>query len=300
LAQAILALFNGRKCFENSLAVNLNGAESCDKMLVEKVFAGNPVSRVSSLRPFPFQRYRAIQNWLLGLEITHIGCKPGISIEQIRENLTEILWSHPVIPLEHLEYVKGLHCIDESEWNRDQRWDNVFSFYDPDDGCIKIRGDQFSIRAKFEVALMIAIGESLLGDYARKKEMADIIVEGFLLGRVYHLYTHDEKERNCFFNGKQLDAFLKLARMCSTDDANHYTRLVNRGEGFTPPGLLMGLVYAWYLDNRLATHIEYKMSVMKISRTDLIPEQLKMSRRRKRMILFFRDVVFGQDGISIK
>ena len=61
-----------------------------------------------------------------------------------------------------------------------------------------------------------------------------------------------------------------------TNDENHYTRLVNNGEGFTPPGLLMGLMYAWYIDNRFASHIEYKMSVMKINQTDLIPEQLKM------------------------
>ena len=80
--------------------------------------------------------------------------------------------------------------------------------------------------------------------------------------------------------------------MCPADDENHYTRLINNGERFTPPGLLMGLMYAWYVDNRFATHIEYKMSVMKINQTDLIPEQLKMVDRRRKMIAFFKDVVF--------
>jgi hypothetical protein len=80
--------------------------------------------------------------------------------------------------------------------------------------------------------------------------------------------------------------------MCSTTDENHYTRLVNNHEGFTPPGLLMGLMYAWYIDNRFATHIEYKMSVMKINQTDLIPEQLNMVVRRRKMIEFFKEVVF--------
>lgn len=296
LAQAVLALFNGRNCFgKNNIAKDCqeeNREESSDR---EQVFNGNPVSRVFYSRPFPFQRYSAINGWLDSLEITHVGCEKYINIGQVKEDSCEILWSHPVIPLAHLEYIKGLHCIDKSEWNRDQRWDNVFSFYDPEDSCIKIREDQFGVQSKFEVALMIALGESLLGNYAAEKEMADIKVDGLFLGRAYHLFLRHEEERCCFFNPMQLDAFLKLARMCSTGDENHYTRLVNRGEGFTPPGLLMGLMYAWYLDNRLATHIEYKMSVMKISSTDLIPEQLKMSKRRKRMIMFFRDVVFGKE-----
>ena len=55
----------------------------------------------------------------------------------------------------------------------------------------------------------------------------------------------------------------------------------------------MGLMYAWYIDNRLATHIEYKMSVMKIDPSDLIPEQLRMVKRRKEMIRFFKNIVFS-------
>lgn len=296
LAQAVLALFNGRKCFgKNSIDEGCKKEKRKESPGSGQLCYKNPVRRIFCSRPYPFQRYNAIKGWLDSLEIAHIGCEKDINIAQVKENSCEVLWSHPVIPLAHLEYVKGLHCIDKSEWNRDQRWDNVFSFYDPEDCCIKIREDQFGSRSRFEVALMIALGESLLGNYAGKKEMEDIKVDGQLLGRAYHLYLRNEKERSCFFDSMQLDAFLKLARMCSTEDENHYTRLVNRGEGFTPPGLLMGLMYAWYLDNRLATHIEYKMSVMKISSTDLIPEQLKMSKRRKRMIMFFRDVVFGHE-----
>ena len=58
----------------------------------------------------------------------------------------------------------------------------------------------------------------------------------------------------------------------------------------------MGLMYAWYIDNRFATHIEYKMSVMKINQTDLIPEQLKMVDRRRKMVCFFKDVIFGENS----
>jgi hypothetical protein len=134
----------------------------------------------------------------------------------------------------------------------------------------------------------------LLGDYAIGKEMVDAVIDGVYLGRVYHLYLRPEGERRCFLSPSQLRVFLSLARMCSTDNELHYTRLINKGEGFTPPGLLMGLMYAWYIDNRLASHIEYKMSLMKINQTDLIPEQLKMAERRKRMVAFFREIIFGE------
>ena len=87
-------------------------------------------------------------------------------------------------------------------------------------------------------------------------------------------------------------SYYELARMHEVTLGRHYTRLINGDEGFTPPGLLMGLTYTWYLENRLATHIEYKMTVMKIPQTDLIPEQKRMVGRQQRTISFFRDVVF--------
>ena len=78
----------------------------------------------------------------------------------------------------------------------------------------------------------------------------------------------------------------------AVDDNTHFTRLINGDEGFTPPGMLMGLNYAWYLDNRFATHVEYKMAVMKIAPSSLIPQQVKMLGRRQQMVNFFREVVF--------
>ena len=71
-----------------------------------------------------------------------------------------------------------------------------------------------------------------------------------------------------------------------------YTRIVNGKEGFTPPGLLFGLIYAWYLDNRFAAHVEYKMAVMRTDISDLIPEQVRMLSRRRALVEFFRQSVF--------
>jgi len=283
LAQAIKGLYNGRTCFlssqEDSLA-SLQDRQGADP-------EGRPIL-------LPCQRYLGIKKKIDKLVIRFVGMPADVDIELLRATMCDILWDHPIIPLAHLDYFQGIVCVDRSCWNRDQQWDNVFSFFDPEDKCIKIRGDQITVRQKLEVALMIAMGESLLGDYAEKKIMKDVVVGQLHLGRVYHLHLRGKSHRTCFLTPDQLRSFLSFARMCASDDENHYTRLVNNGEGFTPPGLLMGLSYAWYIDNRLASHIEYKMSVMKINPTDLIPELLKLAGRRREMISFFKDIIFKQ------
>jgi uncharacterized cofD-like protein len=284
LAQAIKGLYNGRSCF---LASPASVPEVNNPLPLRNEPSGSPCI-------LPCHKFTGISEKLGKVEIYCIGDTLRIDAQAIKNTICEILWNHPVIPLHHLNYFDSIHCIDRQYWHRDQQWDNVFSFFDPEDRAIKIRGDQIGVRKKLEIALMIAVGESLLGDYAEKKVMQEVEIDTLPLGRVYHLYLKEQKQRKCFLLHEQLRSFLALARMCSTEDENHYTRLINRGEGFTPPGLLMGLMYAWYIDNRLASHIEYKMSVMKINQTDLIPEQLKMAGRRRKMISFFREVIFNQ------
>ncbi|MDK9707825.1 MAG: YvcK family protein [Desulforhopalus sp.] len=287
LAQAIKALYNGRSCFYSRTG----------KVGDENILPGNSLLRQASCL-LPCQRFLGIKEKLAKVEVHCIGNNFGIDTDTLKEEICNILWNHPIIPLHHLDYFNSIHCIDRNNWHRDQQWDNVFSFFDPEDKAIKIRGDQIGVRQKLEIALMIALGESLLGNYALKKEMQDVQMDTISLGRVYHLYLREEKQRSCFLTHEQVRSFLALARMCFTEDENHYTRLINKGEGFTPPGLLMGLMYAWYIDNRLASHIEYKMSVMKIDQTDLIPEQLKMAGRRRKMVSFFKEVVFRQQPSS--
>ena len=240
----------------------------------------------------PCLRYRKIKEFLGGINI-ELESQAKDKTENIRKTLQRILWDHKDIPLEHLQFIKGVQCIATKEWKRDQNWDRVYSFYDPYDAYVKIRQDQFSSESDLEVAFLVALGQSLLGDYAASKEISSIRTDGTFLGKVYHLHLKESENRKSFFNKHNLAEYLCLSRMVQdTEDKKHFTRLVNGREGFTPPGLLFGLIYAWYLDNRFASHIEYKMAVVKIDHSDLIPEQVRMKSRREKLTVFFREVVF--------
>ena len=260
----------------------------------------------------PINRYRQIEQRLVDLSIEVSGCSVVAlypSMERaalghpcpvapdltgtIRHMVKAVLWRHPDIPLAHLESVRGIICIEQELWRRNQKWDSVFSYYDPEDGLIKIRADQLQQEQTFEVAFLVAIGQSLLGNYARHKEMQLLEIDGVALGKVYHLYLRPAIQRTCWFSDQELSRYLELTRMLPVEsDPSHFTRLINGDEGFTPPGMLMGLNYAWYLDNRFASHVEYKMAVMKIAPSSLIPEQVKMLGRRQQLVTFFREVVF--------
>ncbi len=241
----------------------------------------------------PCLRHKKIDEYLAGISIQLTAEKSRHPIN-VRKILQRILWDHKDIPLSHLQLVNGIQCIPTENWKRNQNWDRVYSFYDPYDGFVKIRQDQFDSETHLEIAFLVALGQSLLGNYAKSKEIRNIRNDGLFLGKAYHLQIKDSEERKCFFSEENLALFLALSRMVQDpDDPQHFTRIVNGKEGFTPPGLLFGLTYAWYLDNRFASHIEYKMAVIRIDRSDLIPEQVRMRSRREKLTDFFREVVFG-------
>jgi uncharacterized cofD-like protein len=283
LAQAIKTIFVGSVCYPGKTQgkktrplLQLNSETNTRRVLLPSLKFKKIKHRFERL-PIDYDRY--------GNEV--------IDSEIIRSAICNIVWKHQDIPLPHLDYFSAIRSIPNSQWRRDQKWDNVFSFFDPGDSSIKIRHDQAADMRRLETAFLIALGESLLGNYAASKEMKGIDSDGIPLGKVYHLFLRPEEERKCFLKADDLHDYLILARMLPVQGDNfHFTRLINGEEGFTPPGLLLGLIYAWYLENRLASHIEYKMSLMQINQTDLIPEQLKMLKRREKVITFLREVVF--------
>ncbi len=229
------------------------------------------------------QRFAAIRERLRTLAIA----------EELLPALAEIFWRHGDIPLGHLDGVAGVVLLDREEWGRAQEWDTILSFYDPVDRLIKIRKDIFPDPDQFEVGLLVALGQSLLGNYAEEKRRLPVERDGLSLGYEFRLVLRPEAELRCFFSPAELGRFLGLVRMRqAAGDPRLYTRLVNGDEGFTPPGLLFGLTYAWYLDNRHVCHIEYKMSINRMTSCGLIPEQKRVAGRRQAMIDFFRTVVF--------
>ncbi|THB77699.1 MAG: YvcK family protein [Desulfobulbaceae bacterium] len=248
-------------------------------------------SRIVSI---PSVLHRKITKMIRKIPIEFAGKTHSLkAIEGLRDDFIDIIWSHKDIPVSHLQSISAITCVGTERWSRDQRYDNVFSFYDPENQHIVIRNDRFENRKKLEVALLIAIGQSLLGNYAADKTMIKIQHEDLVPGSVYKLVVRDQAERHCYFTDEELSNYLQLARM-KQQSPTVYTRLVNGNEGFTPPGVLFGVMYAWYLDNRLASHIEYKMSVLKVQESGLIPEQSRVKKRRERLIAFFRNSVFGK------
>ncbi len=275
-----------------SRSLALPGSGSLSRTAEDKAGGINERPRLVAI---PAVKYRAIARRLHEIVIDLRLCdSEALNEDDVRTTLIDILWTHQDIPLAHLDLVDGITCISQDKWRRDQRWDNVFSFYDPDDRLIKIREDRFGSRKMLEVALLIAIGQALLGDYASQKVIKPLSCDGVNIGSVYHLHLQESITRSCYFSDRELRKFLVLARMVEQSPL-HFTRAVNGQEGFTPPGLLMGLLYAWYLDNRFAGHIEYKMSILRVQPTGLIPEQKKMRTRREQLIDFYRESVFGKD-----
>ncbi|MDR0477748.1 MAG: 2-phospho-L-lactate transferase CofD family protein, partial [Desulfobulbaceae bacterium] len=297
LAQAVQTLYAGRELFaapDQSIQLNVQ-PDSPPTPPVEPPLEP-PVVRSkkgkSGLMLIPCRKRQQMIETLAAWR--YRGCGPRARAEHadLLAALADILWKHYDIAPAHLVAISGIVSHEADTWPRNQRYDNIFSFYQPENGCIHIRHDQIGIPSRLELAVLIAIGQSLLGNYAAEKRMENVIYEKQVVGKRYHLLLTPEKDRRCYFSGIELDAFLRLARMIPIEAGRRYNRLVNGEDGFTPPGLLMGLTYAWYLENRLASHIEYKMSVLRMPSSDLIPEQRRVIDRRGELVTFFREVVF--------
>jgi uncharacterized cofD-like protein len=259
------------------MSENLPGGSSVRKTLLQKN------------NMYPCERYAALEKWLREVRIR----QDNGSEEILSRRLLEILWFHQDIILDHLSNIKAIQIIDLATWSRSQEWDNVYSFYDPEDSTIKICDDVIKERERFEQAFLVALGQALLGNYAASKEMGSVEKGGESVGKMFRLTVRPSENRNTFLSDQELSKYLKLARMIRSDsNALLYTRLVNGNEGFTPPGMLFGLIYAWYLDNRFAAHVEYKMAIMRTDISDLIPEQIRVHTRRRTLVDFFRHSVF--------
>jgi hypothetical protein len=214
--------------------------------------------------------------------------------EQLAAAVIDICWRHPDIRPDHLRAVQGVSLVSTARWSRCQQWDSIFSFYDPADGCLKIRQDQIEEQNRLEMPLLVALGQSLLGNYCQEKRIEPVLFQNQQVGRIYWLTVRERQELNGFLSSEELDEFLQLAQLTRlTRQRRLYARTVNGEEGFMPPGLLFGQLFAWYLDNRFAPNLDHAMMPpLKNEAAGLVVKQTETARRQEELVTFFRERVF--------
>lgn len=208
--------------------------------------------------------------------------------------LRDVLWDNRDIRPCHLDRFKGIRVIPAAAWNRSTEWDNVLGYYDPEDGLLKLHSHLSDDPVELRGNLLIALGESLLGRYIESRRLIAQQTDGPWGWRSYEIRLRPPRERSCLLNPEQLHAYLLLAKM--VPDPRHdgiYKITLNNNDGFIPPGLLFGLMYAWYLDNTCAPIMENEMSMLHWHEATLIPHQVQEFRRKKALIDFFRTEIFG-------
>jgi hypothetical protein len=216
------------------------------------------------------------------------------SPRRLRHTLEEIIWENRDIRIEHLGYLRGAEMIRAGAWTRSKEWDNVLGYFDPEDGMLKIHEQLLADSERMKENLLIALGESLLGRYVESRRWIGEEASGACVARRFEIRLRPPGERWSFLTDHHLRDYLALARMAPTPgDPTTYGITLNGAEGFIPPGLLFGLLYAWYLNNTYGGLMEYEMSLLRWPPTKLIPCQLEERKRKQALIAFFRKIVFG-------
>jgi len=219
-----------------------------------------------------------------------------ISDRALRDIFLETIWNNREILLDHLFFAAGIRKIAKPNWERSTEWDNILGYYDPEDGYIKVREDLLDAgERRVTEDLLIALGESLLGNYAARKSVRELRWEGGLLGKIFEVELRPLEQRRTFLSDSELREYLRLAQLePGRGDPMRFRMLVNGNDAFMPPGLLFGLLYAWYLDNRYGGVVDYEMSLLQWKMTELIPKPSMERSRLQSRVDFFRRVVFRQ------
>jgi hypothetical protein len=214
--------------------------------------------------------------------------------ESLRHVLTRLAWENRDIRPSHLQGFQGIRVVPAAAWGRVTAWDNVLGYYDPDDRFVNLHERVLDNDVKLREDLLIALGESLLGRYIESRRWIEDEALKRRGARCYEIHLRPAAERGSYLGDVHLRAYLGLARMMpDAHDSSVYRIVLNNDEGFLPPGLLFGLVFAWYLNNSYGAVMEYEMSLLHFSSGNLIPHQVKERARKEALVTFFREVVFG-------
>jgi uncharacterized cofD-like protein len=251
-----------------------------------------------SLRPFPM---RSVDRTYAGVpllcsyhkEVSALLAGKRFSPRSLRNTMHEMVWENRDIRIEHLKFFCGVRIIPAARWTRSKEWDNVLGYYDPEDGMLKVHEQVSKDPERIRDNLLTALGESLLGRYLENRNWVNPETGVHWGARRYEIRLRPVRERECLLDDGALRTYLRLARMVqSPHDPSTFGITLNDQEGFLPPGLLFGLLYAWYLNNAYGGIMEYEMSLLRWPPEKLIPYQLEEHTRKQALIRFFRNVVF--------
>jgi uncharacterized cofD-like protein len=207
---------------------------------------------------------------------------------ELRDSLVELAWENRDILPSHLRFFSGGLVIPARAWHRSTEWDNVLGYYDPQDRYLKLHEELLANPSRLREDLLVAIGESLLGQYIEKRRWID--QQG---ARCYEITLKPAARQQCYLTDSQLHTYLRLARMTPDPvDSRIYRITINKDGGFLPPGLLFGLLYAWYLSGSGLT-MKYEMTLLRWPLKSLIPLHAKDRIRKEALVTFFRTEVFG-------
>ena len=212
----------------------------------------------------------------------------------LKQVMADLAWDNRDIAPRHLGFFDGVKVIGAASWHRSTEWDNVLGYFDPADRCLKIHEHLMTRPQRLREDLLIALGESLLGRYIESRCWIEGPAAGLRDARCYEIRLRPVRARDCLLNDGQLRTYLRLARLVQDRrDPRVFWITLNNNEGFLPPGLLFGLLYAWYLNNAYGGIMEYEMSLLQWPPHSLIPHQAKERVRKQALVAFFRNEVFG-------
>lgn len=209
----------------------------------------------------------------------------------LRDVLLELAWDNRDIRAEHLGWFVGVRLVAARDWSRGHEYDNVLGYYDPEDRWLKVHEAVLEHPEELRACLLVALGESLLGRYIRERRWTQDPSCG---GRVYEIFLRRPQEQGCALSESQLAGYLRLARMIpDPDDSSRFRIGVHADQGFLPPGILFGLLFAWYLNSQYGGVMEYEMSLLRWAPESLLPQHVRERARKQDLVAFFRDQVFG-------
>ncbi len=276
---AIRTLLYADKFQKNKKGFNLRRSVSHKSLRGGRVKVTDHGSQKPKRSPLLCDYYRSAKEALSNKEF-----RPEI----LRDFLLKLAWENRDIHPSHFSFFRGGFVIPAGRWDRSTEWDDIQGYFDPKDQNLKLHEDLLANPARLGENLLIALGESLLGRYIESRRWIDQ-----RSARCYEIALRPATQRQCLLSNSQLLRYLRLARMMP-DPINsriHYIT-INADGGFLPPGLLFGLLYAWYLIGRGFT-MEYEMTLLRWPLKNLIPLYARDRIRKEALVTFFRTEVFG-------